>query len=77
MTITKKYLESINACKRGIEWFCNPPETNDIKIIERLISEKDSNTDALENRKAAAAAYAAAMRIKILQYGISLLRGEA
>jgi hypothetical protein len=49
MTITKEYLKSIGACIRGIDWFCNQPETDDIKIIERLISEKDRNTESLRD----------------------------
>jgi hypothetical protein len=49
MRITKKILEQKGACERGVEWFVNQKETNAKKLIEKLISEKDKNENALSD----------------------------
>ena len=41
MQITVKYLKEKNACIRGLNWFANQKEKDVIKIIRKLISDKD------------------------------------
>jgi len=40
MNITVKWLKDKNACKEGLEWLVVQKESNSIKIIEKLIEEK-------------------------------------
>ena len=40
MKITKEWLQSKSACNSGVEWFLSQKETDGVKIVEKLIAEK-------------------------------------
>jgi hypothetical protein len=40
MKITKKWLDNIGACEYGIAWFLSQKETDSVKVVEKLITEK-------------------------------------
>ena len=40
MKLTCEYLKQAGACSSGIEWFCNQSETDGIKVVGKLIKQK-------------------------------------
>ena len=42
MKLSKEYLNNVGACQSGVEWFCGQTETDGIKVVGKLIKQKQN-----------------------------------